>query len=59
YGRMSWAGLMLTALLVDAALLVGANLWVRWFRIAPVEWAWRSLIERRALRWRHDERAIA
>jgi len=59
YGRMSWAGLMLTGLLVDAALLVGANLWVRWFRIAPVEWAWRSLIERRALRWRHDERAIA
>ncbi|WP_010164170.1 DUF418 domain-containing protein [Sphingomonas sp. PAMC 26617] len=53
YGRMSWAGLMVTAVLVNAALLIGANLWVRWFRIAPVEWAWRSLIERRALRWRH------
>ncbi|WP_010217379.1 DUF418 domain-containing protein [Sphingomonas sp. PAMC 26621] len=53
YGRMSWAGLMVTAVLVNAALLIGANLWVRWFRIAPVEWAWRSLIEQRALRWRH------
>jgi uncharacterized protein len=60
YGRMSWATLMLTAAAVNAGLLVGANLWVRWFRIAPVEWAWRSLIERRALRWRHDGRgAIA
>ncbi|WP_242137219.1 DUF418 domain-containing protein [Sphingomonas sp. TREG-RG-20F-R18-01] len=53
YGRMSWAGLMLTAILVNGVLLIGANLWMRWFRIAPVEWAWRSLIERRALQWRH------
>lgn len=51
YGTMSWAGLMLTALVIDVVLLIGANWWVRWFRIAPVEWAWRSLIERRPLRW--------
>ena len=52
YGRMSWAPLMLTALVIDGALLVGANLWTRRFRIGPVEWAWRSLVERRVLRWR-------
>ncbi|WP_277971209.1 DUF418 domain-containing protein [Sphingomonas echinoides] len=53
YGTMSWTGLMLTALIINAGLLVGANLWVRRFRIAPVEWAWRSLLERRALPWRN------
>ncbi|MCA8921082.1 MAG: DUF418 domain-containing protein [Planctomycetes bacterium] len=24
-------------------LLAGATLWLRWFRMGPVEWAWRSL----------------
>jgi uncharacterized protein len=56
YGTMSWTGLMLTAVGIDAALLVGANLWVRRFRIAPIEWAWRSLADRRALRQRRAPR---
>jgi uncharacterized protein len=56
YGKMTWGPLMLTAFAIDALLLVGANLWVRHFDIAPVEWAWRSLVERRALPWRRRSR---
>jgi uncharacterized protein len=52
YGRFGWAGLMATALVVNAALLWLANVYVRTFDIAPVEWAWRSLVERRKLPWR-------
>ena len=52
YGHQGWAALMLTALAVNAALLWGANIWVRHFTIAPVEWAWRSLIARRRLPFR-------
>ncbi|MEH3107699.1 MAG: DUF418 domain-containing protein [Sphingomonas fennica] len=52
YGRLTWAPLMAVALAIDALLLAAAMWWTRHFRIAPVEWAWRSLVERRALRWR-------
>nr|WP_277998449.1 DUF418 domain-containing protein [Sphingomonas liriopis] len=52
YGRMGWAAMMALACAVNALLLWGANLWVRRYRVAPVEWAWRSLVERRVLRWR-------
>ncbi len=52
YGRLGWAPLMALALAIDALLLAGAMLWLRRFRIAPVEWAWRSIVERRALPWR-------
>ena len=52
FGTQGWAGLMATAVAVDAGLLILANWWVRRYRIAPVEWAWRSLVERRALAWR-------
>lgn len=57
YGKMTWGPLMVTAFVIDAALLLGANWWVRRYDIAPVEWAWRSLIERRALPWRKRPRA--
>ena len=56
YGKMTWGPLMVTAFFINAALLVGANLWVRHFDIAPVEWAWRSLVERRVLPWRKRAR---
>ena len=56
YGKMTWGPLMVTAFVVNAVLLVGANLWVRHFDIAPVEWAWRSLVERRVLPWRRQAR---
>ncbi|MEG3085896.1 DUF418 domain-containing protein [Sphingomonas sp. PB4P5] len=52
YGKSGWAVLMLTALAIDIGLLWLANLWLRHFDIAPVEWAWRSIVERRRLPWR-------
>ena len=52
YGRQGWAALMLMALAVNAGLLLLANWWVRRFSIAPVEWAWRSIIAGRALPFR-------
>lgn len=52
YGRQGWAALMLTALVVDAGLLLLAGWWVRRFAIAPVEWAWRSIVAGRALPFR-------
>ena len=57
YGKMTWGPLMVTAFVINAFLLVGANLWVKRYDIAPVEWAWRSLIEGRALPWRKRPRA--
>lgn len=52
YARLGWAQLMLVALAVDALLLLAAIAWFRRFAIAPVEWAWRSLVETRPLPWR-------
>nr|WP_243848255.1 DUF418 domain-containing protein [Sphingomonas insulae] len=49
YGAFGWAWLMALALAVNALLLWGANLWLRRYRIAPVEWAWRSLVDLRVL----------
>ena len=42
---------MATALAINIGLLLVANAYVRTFDIAPVEWAWRSLAEGRALPW--------
>lgn len=58
YGKMTWGPLMVTAFVINALLLIGANLWVKRYDIAPVEWAWRSLIEGRALPWRKRPRAV-
>lgn len=52
YGRMGWAAMMAVAFAVDALLLAAAVGWLRRFRIAPVEWLWRSLVEGRLLRLR-------
>ncbi|MEG3124630.1 DUF418 domain-containing protein [Sphingomonas sp. GB1N7] len=49
YGHQGWMALMLTALAVNALLLLAANWYVRNYAIAPVEWAWRSIIARRVL----------
>ena len=62
YGHQGWAAMMATAVAVNAALLVGANWWVRNYRIAPVEWAWRSVIAGKALPMRlrlREERGAA
>jgi uncharacterized protein len=52
YREQGWMALMLTAVAVNAALLWGANWWVQHYRIAPVEWAWRSIVEGRRLPFR-------
>ena len=49
YGRQGWVGLMATALAVDVGLLAWAVWWDRRFAIAPVEWAWRSVVAGRRL----------
>ena len=49
YGTQGWAGLMATAVLVNLVLLIAANIWVRHFTIAPVEWLWRSIAALRPL----------
>ena len=59
YGKMTWGPLMVTAFLINAILLIGANLWVKRYDIAPVEWAWRSLLEGRVLPWRKRPRAVS
>ena len=43
WNHYGWAGLAVTATIVDAGLLILANLWVRRFATGPLEWAWRSL----------------
>ena len=52
YGESGWAALMATAVGINLVLLVLANWWLRYFTIAPVEWAWRSIVEERMLPWR-------
>ncbi len=52
YGTQGWAALMVTALIINLGLLWLANVYLRHFRIAPVEWAWRSLVEWRRLPFR-------
>jgi len=43
YGTQSRSELMVVVLVVTAIQVVGSGLWSRWFRIGPLEWAWRSL----------------
>lgn len=43
FGRFGWAGLTVIGLVIILAQLLLANLWLRWFRMGPVEWLWRRL----------------
>ncbi len=52
YGKLTWMPLMLVSVAIDLVLLVFANLYVRHCAIAPVEWAWRSIVEWRRLPFR-------
>lgn len=54
YGQLTWAPLMALALAINVLLLILANIYVHYLDIAPVEWAWRSLIEQRRLSWRRS-----
>lgn len=54
YGTLDWKEQLLVCLGVWTFCLVFAGLWTRRFSIGPVEWVWRSAIERRRLPWRED-----
>lgn len=43
WGRFSWAAMTAIALVMIAAEVVIANLWMRYFTNGPMEWLWRSL----------------
>ncbi|HEU0043533.1 DUF418 domain-containing protein [Sphingomonas sp.] len=59
YGDQSWWQFMVTALAINAVLLIGANWWVRYYAIAPVEWAWRSIVAGKRLPFRPLERSTS
>ncbi|MGK6320194.1 DUF418 domain-containing protein [Sphingomonas sp. DT-204] len=59
YGRHSWAVWMSTAVAVNALLLWAANVYLRHYRIAPIEWAWRSIVAGRSLPIRKTPRTPA
>jgi uncharacterized protein len=48
WGELSRAELWIVVAGIWAVLLVGATVWLRWFRFGPLEWVWRSLAYRRA-----------
>jgi uncharacterized protein len=48
YDRLSTASALIVVASIWAVLLVICPLWLRWFRIGPVEWLWRSLTYGRA-----------
>jgi uncharacterized protein len=52
YGQQGWAAFMATALIVNAGLLWLANWWDKRYAIAPVEWAWRSVVAGKRLPFR-------
>lgn len=52
YGQTGWMTMMLISAAIDLALLWAANAYLRYYRIAPVEWAWRSIVERQRLPFR-------
>ncbi|WP_285017967.1 DUF418 domain-containing protein [Novosphingobium sp. fls2-241-R2A-195] len=43
WDKLGWAQLMVAATVIDLAMLVLANLWLRFFLSGPLEWSWRSL----------------
>lgn len=43
WGRYGWADQALIVIAMTVAQLVFANLWLRAFRMGPLEWLWRSL----------------
>jgi len=52
FGRVGHAGQMGVVALIWAAMLLGSAPWLAHFRQGPLEWLWRSLVERRALPFR-------
>jgi uncharacterized protein len=57
FGKYGYAGLEAIALIVMAAQLAFANLWLTGFETGPLEWVWKSLAYRKAQPWRRGSRA--
>jgi uncharacterized protein len=55
FGSHSYLELLAMVPVVWAFNLVLASVWLRFFSIGPVEWAWRSVSARHALPWRRAE----
>lgn len=53
WGKYSWAGLAYIATATWVLLLIVANIWVRYFQMGPMEWAWRSLAYGKRQPFRH------
>jgi uncharacterized protein len=43
WGRFGWADLMLIATAVNVLLVVFSHIWMRHYRMGPLEWLWRWL----------------
>lgn len=50
-GKLDNIAQIYTALLIGATQLAVSTLWLRRFRLGPVEWLWRSLVDMRWQRW--------
>lgn len=49
YGRISPAMALLVCITVYTTLMIAANLWLRFFRLGPMEWLLRSITEGRLI----------
>jgi uncharacterized protein len=43
YDRVSTSEALLVAVAIGGMVVIVASLWLRWFRIGPVEWVWRTV----------------
>ena len=43
WGRLTWPGLLATAVAIMAIELVASAVWLTFFRMGPLEWIWRTL----------------
>jgi len=49
FGKLGLTQMLGVAAMVNLGLIIAANVYLRYYRIGPVEWLWRSLSERRKL----------
>lgn len=48
-GKLGWSYIVIIAVSILAFQVILSNLWLRYFRFGPLEWAWRSLTYRRRI----------
>lgn len=57
FGNVEWGERWLLVLGAWSVMLALANVWLRWFRIGPLEWVWRSLTYLRVQPLRRESEA--